>query len=229
MAAFAMSSRRALAVGWRLLAAALVLAAPAHGVTAPSPAPKTKPPPPPVVAPKIKTTDADNHTVILNKAGMISVIVGTSEDSQDAARRAGKAMYPFQGKRDFQLIVVVDLRDSIAAWVPSVVIDHMRSSLNEEAVELKPYFLKNGNKDNPRRSCHVVPDFKGTILPQLNWTGTPDELHAIMYGPDGREIKRWENVDDMTKFQADVRAALQTLDATNRARLAAGLKPLGAR
>jgi hypothetical protein len=33
----------------------------------------------------------------------------------------------------------------------------------------------------------------------------------------------------MTKFQADVRAALQTLDATNRARLAAGLKPLGAR
>jgi hypothetical protein len=179
------------------------------------------------LAPKIKVTDADNHTIILNKPGMISVIIGTSEDSQDAARRAGKAMYPFQGKLDFQLVVVVDLRDSIAAWVPSVVIDHMRRSLDEEGVELKPYFLQNGNKANPRRSLHVVPDFKGTIVPVLAWSGTPDELHAVMYGADGRELKRWENVDSMEKFQAEVRAALQALDAANRKAAAASPKPFG--
>jgi hypothetical protein len=167
-------------------------------------------PPMPQVA-KIKAVDADNHKIILNKPGFISVIVGTSEDSQNAARRAGRAMYPFQGMPDFQLIVVVDLRDSIASWAPSIVIDHMRRSLDQEALELKPYFLKNGNKNNPRRSCHVVPDFKGTIVPQLNWTGTPDELHAIVYGADGREIRRWENVDDMNAFQNVVRAALQNL------------------
>jgi hypothetical protein len=142
---------------------------------------------------------------------MISVIIGTSEDSQDAARRAGRAMYPFQGMPDFQLIVVVDLRDSIASWAPGVVIDHMRRSLDEEAVELKPYYLVNGNKNNPRRFCHVVPDFKGTIVPQLNWNGTPDELHAIVYGADGREIHRWENVDDMDALQSVVRTALQNL------------------
>jgi hypothetical protein len=167
--------------------------------------------PPPPQAPKIKAVDADNHKIILNKPGMISVIVGTSEDSQNAARRAGRAMYPFQGMPDFQLIVVVDLRDSIASWAPSIVIDHMRRSLDQEAIELKPYFLQNGNKGNPRRSCHVVPDFKGTIVPQLNWSGTPDELHAIVYGADGREIRRWENVDDMNAFQNVVRAALQNL------------------
>ena len=159
--------------------------------------------------PKIKVRDADGHNIIINRPGFISVVIGTSEDSQDAARRAGKAMYPFQGLSDFQLVVVVDLRDSIASWMPSVVIDHMRASLDDEAIELKPYFIKNGNTGNPRRSCHVVPDFKGTIVPQFNWAGTPDELHATLYGLDGRELKRWGNVDNMDKFQADVRAALQ--------------------
>jgi hypothetical protein len=173
--------------------------------------------------PKIKATDADNHTIILNKPGMVSVVVGTSEDSQDAARRAGRAMYPFQGLTQFQLIVVVDLRDSIASWVPSVVINHMRRSLDEEAVELKPYYLKNGNTGNPRRFLHVVPDFKGTIMPQLNWSGTPDELHALIYA-DGREVKRIENVDDMDAFQADVRSALQSLGRAER-KAAAVAKP----
>jgi hypothetical protein len=186
---------------WIHVSLILVLTAALAGA-APAPMP---------VVPKIKITDADNHTVILNKPGSICVVIGTSEDSQDAARRAGKAMYPFQGLPDFQLVVLVDLRDSIAAWVPSVVIDHMRRSLDEEAEELKPYFLQNGNKGNPRRSLHVMPDFKGTVVPQMNWAGTPDELHATMYGADGRELKRWENVDNMEKFQADVRAALQEL------------------
>lgn len=166
--------------------------------------------------PQIKATDADNHRIILNKPGLISVVVGTSEDSQDAARRAGRAMYPFQGRPDFQLVVVVDLRDSIASWVPSVVIDHMRRSLDEEAVELKPYYLSNGNKGNPRHGLHVVPDFTGTIVPQLEWTGTPDELHGVMFGADGRELRRWENIDNMDAFQNAVRSALQSLDRIER-------------
>jgi hypothetical protein len=173
------------------------------------------------LAPKIKEVDADNHTIILNRPGYISVVIGTSEDSQDAARRAGEAMYPFQGRPDFQLVVVVDLRDSIAAWVPSVVIDHMRRSLDEEALELKPYFQTNGNKDNPRRYLHVIPDFKGNIVSVFNWTGTPDELHGTMYGPDGRVLQSWENIDDMMKFQDDVRAALQAYVASREKAYAA--------
>jgi hypothetical protein len=177
--------------------------------------------PAPAPAPKIKAVDADNHTIILNRPGVITVVIGTSEDSQDAARRAGKAMYPFQGRPDFQLIVVVDLRGSIAAWVPSVVIDHMRRSLDGEAIELKPYYLANGNKQNPRHFCHVVPDFKGTVVPQLDWNGTPDQLHAIMFGADGRELEHWDVVDDMQKFQNDVRSAIQALAEANIAKAAA--------
>jgi hypothetical protein len=189
----------------------LVAGVPVLGAPLP---PGAKTPPAPPLAPKIKEVDADNRTIILNRPRYISVVIGTSEDSQDAARRAGEAMYPFQGRPDFQLVVVVDLRDSIAAWVPSVVISHMRRSLDEEALELKPFFLANGNKDNPRRYLHVIPDFKGNVVPVFNWSGTPDELHGTMFGPDGRELKRWENIDDMVKFQGEVRAALQAYVAS---------------
>ncbi len=166
-------------------------------------------------APEIKATDCDNHTVILNKAGVITMVIGTSEDSQDAARSAARVIYPFQGKRDFQFVVVVDLRDSIAAWVPSIVINRMRKSLDIEALTLKTYFLRNGNTADPRLSSHAVPDFKGTIVPELGWNGRPDQLHAILYGADGREIQRWENVDNMDKLQSAVRAALQAFEAHN--------------
>jgi hypothetical protein len=176
---------------------------------------------------KIRAMDADNHNVLLNRPGMVSVILGTSEDSQNPARQAGKAMYPFQGRPDFQLIVVVDLRDSLATWAPSIVISRMRSSLDQEAIELKPYFLKNGNKSNPRYSSYVIPDFSGTICPQLGWLDSSDQLRGILFGVDGREIKRWDKIDDMNKFEADVRAAIEPLITADLAKAAAVAKTQG--
>jgi hypothetical protein len=176
---------------------------------------------------KIKAVDADNHSIILNRPGLITMVLGTNEDSQDAARAAGKAMYPFQGRPDFQLVVVVDLRDSIATWAPSIVISRMRSSLDEEAIELKPYFLKNGNKSNPRYTTYVVPDFKGTISPQLDWPETSDDLRGVLFGVDGHEIGRWDKIDDMTKLDANVRAALKALIAADQAKAAAVAKTQG--
>jgi hypothetical protein len=185
-----------------------------------------------VVAPpsrKIRVLDSDNNKIVLNPPEMISVIVGTNEDSQDAARDAGKAMYPFQGRTDFQLVVVVDLRDSIANWVPSVVIGRMKSSLDQEAIELKPYYLKNGNGSNPRKSSYVVPDFSGTVCPQLGWMASADDLRVIIYGADGREVQRLDKVDDMSVLQDDVRAALQALVDNEQAKLVAAAKTPGSK
>jgi len=152
---------------------------------------------------------------------------GTSEDSQDAARAAGKAMYPLRGRPDFQLIVVVDLRDSIATWAPSIVLSRMRANLDDEAIALKPYFLKNGNKSDPRKSSHVIADFSGTICPQLGWTKGSDNLRGILFGADGREIERWDKIEDMTKLQTDVRAAIQSLIDADMAKAAAIAKLQG--
>jgi hypothetical protein len=178
---------------------------------------------------KFRAVDADNHTILLNRRGQITLLLGTNEDSQDAARAAGKAMYPLRGRADFQLIVVVDLRDSLATWVPSIVLAQMRSNLDHEAIELKPYFLKNGNKSNPRNSSYVIPDFSGTICPQLGWTGGSDDLRGILFGADGREIERWDKIDDMAKLQTDVRAAIQAFIDADRAKAAAAAKTQGSK
>jgi hypothetical protein len=161
---------------------------------------------------KFKATDADSRSVFINKPGQITLLLGTNQDSQDAARLAGETVYPFRGRPDFDLIVVVDLRDSIAAWAPSVVLAEMRSNLDKEVADLKPYFLKNGNTSNPRNSMHVIADFTGTILPQLGWQDKSDDLRAILFGADSREIKRWDKVSDMNAMQADVRAAIEAYD-----------------
>jgi len=215
-----------------ILLAALAFADGAWAVS-PTPAatnapPVPTPPPQPRVR-KFRALDADNHNVLLNRPGVITVIVGTSEDSQDAAREAGKAMYPFQGRSDFQLIVVVDLRDSIANWVPSVVTGRMRSSLDEEAIELKPYFLKNGNKGNPRTQSFVVPDFTGAVCPQLGWTKTSDDLRAIIFGVDSREVERLDKIEDMSVLQESVRKAIQAQVDIEQAKLAAAAKTPGSK
>jgi hypothetical protein len=177
---------------------------------------------------KLKAVDADNHTILLNRPGLITLVLGTGEDSQDAARAAGRAMYPLRGRPDFQLIVVVDLRDSIATWAPSIVLAQMRSNLDHEAIALKPYFLKNGNKGNPRNSSYVIPDFSGTICPQLGWTDTSDHLRGILFGVNGREIERWDKIDDdMVKLQTDVRAAIQALIDADEAKAAGAAKTQG--
>jgi len=200
-----------------------------NALSAPAP-PGTHPPAVSLSAPhvrKFRAVDADNHMILINHPGLVTLVLGTNEDSQDAARAAGKAVYPLQGRADFQLIVVVDLRNSIATWVPSIVLAQMRSNLDHEAIELKPYFLKNGNKSNPRSTSYVIPDFKGTICPQLGWTGSSDHLRGILFGVDGREIERWDKIEDMAKLQTDVRTAIQALIDADQAKAAAAAKNQG--
>jgi hypothetical protein len=204
---------------------------PALSTSSPEPAPVPRPAPSLLASPvrKFKAVDADNHQILLNRPGSITLIIGTNEDSQDAARKAGEAMYPLQGRPDFQLIVIVDLRDSIATWAPAIVTARMRENLDEEAVELKPYFLKNGNKTNPRNSSHVVADFNGSICPQLGWTNGSDDLRGILFGADGREIERWDKIDDMNKLQIEVRTAIQSFMDANRAKAAQLAKTQGSK
>ncbi len=215
----------------KTLAAALAVVLAGYASVLPSSALAAASPPaaPPAPVHKFKATDADNHSVFINRPGTITLLLGTNQDSQDAARAAGQATYPFRGRPDFQLIVVVDLRDSIAAWAPSVVLAEMRSNLDKEAIDLKPYFLKNGNTSNPRNSAHVIADFTGTICPQLGWPEHSDDLRAILFGGDSREIKRWDKITDMNQLQADVRASIDAFDKASLAKSAAAGKTQGSK
>jgi hypothetical protein len=109
-----------------------------------------------------------------------------------------------------------------------VVLAQMRSNLDSEAIDLKPYFVKNGNKGDPRKSLCVIPDFAGTICPQLGWTESSDNLRGILFGVDGREIMRWDKIDDdMVKLQTDVRAAIQALIDADKVKAANAVKSQG--
>ena len=100
-------------------------------------------------------------------------------------------------------------------------ISRMKSSLDGEAVELKPYFLKNGNRGNPRSSCRVVPDFKGTLFAQLGWPQSSSDLRAVIFGSDGKEYKRFDKVDNMNLLFNTVRSAISDYVALRRAHAAA--------
>ncbi|HUB67185.1 MAG TPA: hypothetical protein VL981_06845 [Candidatus Methylacidiphilales bacterium] len=178
---------------------------------------------------RIRAVDADNRTIVINKPGLVTLLLGTSEDSQDAAREAGRTVYPLRGRPDFQLVVVVDLRDSLANWVPSIVLSQMRQNLDKEAILLKPYYLKNGNKSNPRASSYVIADFNGSVCPQLGWPESSDDLRGILFGADGHEIKRWPKIDKMNEMLADVWAAVLALDNAKKARAAEQAKNQGSK
>jgi len=224
MNAWADSSRAALLAAIFSCAFAGAEAAPATTDSAPASVSKSTP-----HIRKLTAVDADNHNILLNHPGMVTLVLGTSEDSQDAARAAGKVMYPLRGRPDFQLIVVVDLRNSLAAWVPALVLSQMRSNLDREAIALKPYFLKNGNKSDPRKSSCVIPEFSDTICPQLSWAKTSDDLRGILFGVDGREIQRWDKIDDMAKLQTDVRAAIEALIDAEQDKVAAAARTPGSK
>jgi len=196
--------------------------APPQPKLVPAPATVKAPPLPPVH--KLKGHDVDDHAILINKPGTITLVLGADADSGDAARAAGKEVYPLRGRPDFQLVVVVDLRDSIANWVPSVALGQMRSNLDKEAIELKPYYLKNGNKSNPRNSTYVIADFDGSICPQLGWPDGSDDLRGILYGEDGREIKRWNKLTDYDAMFNDIREAISAFDDATAAKAAAAAK-----
>ncbi len=122
-----------------------------HTPLTPTPTPTPTPSGPPAMATTplgskpIKLKDVDGRTFTINRKGRVCVVFGTDSDSQDLARKAGVAMYPFQGRRDFQMTVIVDLGGSIATWVPNLAVSKMRENLDTEATELKPFYEKNKN------------------------------------------------------------------------------------
>ncbi len=157
---------------------------------------------------ELRAIDADGHNVLINRPGKITVVIGTNQDSQDQARAAGRAMYPFQGMPAFRLIVVADVRDSMATWVPSLVTSRMRVSLDHEAYEIKPYYEKNGNPNDPRKFSCAIADFTGTICPQLGWEKPSSDLRCVIFGLDTHVLKRWDDLSEMKELQDEVRKAL---------------------
>jgi hypothetical protein len=156
----------------------------------------------------ITIIDADDKKVLLNQPGMVTLVLVCSEDSQEACRKAGRTMDPVHGHANYRQRIIVDLRDSLGGFVEDFVKSRMREDMDEEAKHLKEVYAKNGSRRNPRSDLSATPDFEGELCAKLGFAETSENLRAILFGKDGKEIRRWEQVEDLNQLRQAVEQAL---------------------
>lgn len=160
--------------------------------------------------PPIQAVDADDHRVTLNARGRITVVFLCSEQTQKEIRDAAGKIDPFRGLEKFRVVAVVDLRDSLGSMVGGIVKWRMQDDLDDEAERLTPYYRANGNQKNPRPDLSAVPDFNGAICKALGWPKVSNKLRAVVFGPDGKALKRWDDLENYQELYDVVEKALKS-------------------
>jgi hypothetical protein len=160
------------------------------------------------LAAPMTVVDADEKRVHLNEPGRVTLVVVCTEDSEGACRKAGRVVDPVHGRDDFRQVVIVDLRDSLGGFVEGYVTYRMRNDMDVEAKRLAKVYAANGSKRNPREDMSAVADFEGEISDKLGFTEPSKYLRAILFGKDGKEIKRWDRVRNLKELLQETAKAL---------------------
>ena len=142
----------------------------------------------------LEAVDADGRHMTLNAKGTLTAVISSSPDTQDRTRAAGQVLDLYRGRSDFRLIIVVDLRDSLAGIAPDFVKSQIRHNLDDEAKRLTPFYRKNGNGGNPRADLSAIPDFDGKLIDALQWKPDDDLLRITLFGKDGKPIRTWDDL-----------------------------------
>jgi hypothetical protein len=159
--------------------------------------------PAPAAGPKaIEVEDADGRKQHLNAPGRISVVIASNQTLQERTRLAGRACDRFQGLPRFRSYVLVDLRGSLAHWAKGYTVRRMRKDLDAEAERIAPWVRKNGSTDDPRTLVSAIPDFEGGTCRALGWEETGKNLRVVVFGPDGRVRKLWNNLEEYAELEA---------------------------
>lgn len=161
-----------------------------------------------VQAQEITTLDADGKKVSFNTPGRVTVILGSNEETQMQTRQSGRALDCYQGRPDFRVIVLVDLRKSLGNIVKPYVRMRMRNDLNAEALRVKPFYIQNGNNQDPRPDLSAIPDFDGTLCQQLKWSEPTHVMRVVVFGKDGKEWERWDDLKEYKLLKDSVTKAL---------------------
>ncbi|SDT87745.1 hypothetical protein SAMN05444156_0340 [Verrucomicrobium sp. GAS474] len=162
----------------------------------------------PLPAKPIEGVNADGHAVTLNAKDLVTVVISSSPDTQERTRQAGSLIDTYRGRKDFRLIIVVDLRDSLAGIVPDFVKSQIRTNLDTEAKRLIPFYRKNGNPGNPRTDLAAIPDFDGKLVDALKWNPDDDLLRVTVFGRDGNVLHYWEDLKAPEQLRDVVAKAL---------------------
>lgn len=145
--------------------------------------------------PTIAARDAFGRDVVLNAPGYVTVVLSSTEKTQQATRGAADALDHFQRAPSFRLIVLVDLHDSLAAWMPGYVSHRMQEDLRREAARLQMLRAKDGRRSGWHPFVCAIPDFNGRTVRRLGWRGDGRRLKATIYDRSGLELARWNNLE----------------------------------
>lgn len=139
--------------------------------------------------------DAFGREVVLNAPGYVTVVLSSTEKTQQATRRAAGALDHFQTAAGFRLIVLVDLHGSVAAWMPGYVSRRMQDDLRREAVRMQMLSAKDGSHPGWRPFVCAIPDFSGRTVRSLGWRADRGRLRATVYDRHGMELAKWNNLE----------------------------------
>ena len=132
--------------------------------------------------------DCDGRVVDLNPAGQITVVMASSQPLADTTREFGRAVYGWQGRNEFRVIVVVDLRKSLGTLFKGWTVGKMKADLDEEAERLVPWYRANKNPGNPRGDLCGIADFDGHVTDSLEWGSDEKKMKVTIFGKTGDVI-----------------------------------------
>jgi len=143
----------------------------------------------------IAARDAFGREVVLNAPGYVTVVLSSTEKTQQATRRAAGTLDHFQTTPDFRLIVLVDLHGSVAAWMPGYVSHRLQADLRREAARMQMLSAKDGNRPGWHPFVCAIPDFNGRTVRSLGWRADRGRLRATVYDRHGMELAKWHNLE----------------------------------
>ena len=152
--------------------------------------------------------DCDGKVVELNPADRITVVLASSQPLADTTREFGRALYGWQGRKEFRVIVVVDLRKSLGTLFKGWTVGKMKADMDEEAERLIPWYRANKNLNNPRPDLCGIADFDGKVTESLGWGSDDTKMKVSIFGKNGDVV--WSNVNLRTpaSLQAEIEKLL---------------------
>lgn len=132
--------------------------------------------------------NCDGQPFTLNPKGKIMIILSSSQPLAETTREFGSSLYGWQGRDGFRVAVVVDLRRSLGTLFKAWTLGTMKANLDEEGVEIQPWYRANGNAENPRVNLCAIADFDGKVSEALGWGADENKMKVTLFGRDGQKI-----------------------------------------
>jgi hypothetical protein len=159
-------------------------------------------------APLPQPINCDGQSFQLNPKGKIMILLASSQPLADTTREFGSSLYGWQGRDGFRVTVVVDLRKSLGTLFKGWTLGTMKANLDEEGIEIQPWYRANGNLGNPRADLCAIADFDGKVTDALGWGSDENKMKVTIFGKDGDKIWGTSNAQSPAEMLKEVRKLL---------------------